>query len=168
MGGGTDFPFGFNITDGEAVFENGRMDPSKTKFKGRYEDILPIAVFNGMLYDAAGLLSGKGGGQLNQNALKSITNIFTNANSNIYRMNADGKDILTPQDKGPATQYRIYRFNDQYSPQDAIQKMNSKYSRIHYDEAWIKQTIKKLVNGVLASPVSRQPVRPVRENVRAG
>jgi hypothetical protein len=154
MGGGGDFPFGFNIIDGEAVFENGRMNPDKTKFKGRYEDILSIAVFNGMLYDAAGLLSGKIGGQLDTNALDPMINIFTNANSNIYRMNADGKEVLTPQDKGPAAQYDRHRFRGGMSSQEAIKVMNSKYSKIRWDEAWIRQTMKKLITGVMASSVS--------------
>jgi hypothetical protein len=168
MGGGRDFPYGFNITDGEAVFENGRMNSAKTKFRGRYEDILPIAVYNGMLYDAAGLLSGELDGQVAVNPLYPMIGIFTNANSNIYRVNADGKDVLTPQDKGPASQYRNNRFQGNASPKDAIEYMNRKNSKIRFDEAWIRQTIKKLVNGVLASPVSRQPARPARGNVRAG
>jgi hypothetical protein len=154
MGGGIDFPFGFNITDGEAVFENGRMNADRTKFKGRYEDILPIAVYHGMLCDAAGLLSGRKGSQLNKNALDAMTSIFTNDNSNIYRFNADGKEVLTPQDKGPATLYRRFRFRSDLSPQDAIKAMNNPGQKIHWDEAWIRSTLKKLVSGVMASPVS--------------
>jgi hypothetical protein len=152
MGGGSKFPFGFNITEGEAVFENGRMDADRTKFKGRYEDILSIAVFNGMLYDAAGLLSGNRGDKLN--TLKPLVDIFTNHHSNIYRMNADGKEVLTPQDKGPAQEYRLNRFSRGGSPKASIESMNSKYKKIHWDEAWIKSTLKKLVSGVMASPVS--------------
>jgi hypothetical protein len=152
MGGGSMFPFGFNITDGEAVFENGRMDADRTKFKGRYEDILSIAVFNGMLYDAAGLLSGNRGDKLN--TLEPMVDIFTNPNSSIYRVNADGKEVLTAQDKGPAMEYILNRFSRGGSPKASIESMNSKYSRIHFDEADIRQKIKKLVSGVMASPVS--------------
>jgi hypothetical protein len=154
MGGGYDVPYGFNITDGEAVFENGRMDAGRTKFRGRYEDILPIATYNGMLYDAAGLLSGKLGGQFDVNPLYPMVNIFANANSNIYRMNADGKDVLTPQDKEPVREYQMNRFQRNSSPKTSIESMNSKYSRIHFDEADIRQKIKKLVTGVMASSVS--------------
>jgi hypothetical protein len=121
-----------------------------------------------MLYDATGLLSGKTGDQYTANPLYGVISIFTNLNSDLYRKNADGKEILTPQDKGPASQYLQYCFKTRLSPQDAIKEMNSPYTRIHYGEAWIKQTIKKLVSGVLASPVSRAPVCPARGNVRAG
>jgi hypothetical protein len=156
MGGGSMFPFGFNITDGEAVFENGRMNADKTKFKGRYEDILPIALFNGMLYDAAGLLSGNIGSQLNGNvnALEPMIDIFTNPNSGIYLRNAEGKEILTAQAKGPAARYKECRFRADLSPQDAIKEMNHPAEKIHWDEAWIRSTLKKLVSGVMASPVS--------------
>jgi hypothetical protein len=168
MGGGNYFPYGFNITDGEAVFANGKMDADKTKFVGRYEDILPVAVYNGVLYDAAGLLNAIAGKQSKGNSLDPLVNIFINANSNIYLKNAEGKEVLTPQDKGPVSEYALNRFQRDLPPQDTIEEMNSKYSRIHYDEAWIKNTMKKLVNGALASPVSRAPVRPARGNLRAG
>ena len=168
LGGGDEFPYGFNITNGEAVFVNGRIDADKTKFVGRYEDILPIAVYNGMLYDAAGLLNAHAGNQIKGNALDPMFAIFTNPNSNLYCKNAAGKEVLTPQDKGPAAQYAYNRFNRRASPKDVIPYMNKPRSKIRFDEGWIKQTVKKLVNGTLASPVSRVPVRPARGNVRAG
>jgi hypothetical protein len=62
--------------------------------------------------------------------------------------------ILTPQDKGPASLYQKYRFRADLSPQDAIKATNRPAYKILYDEAWIKNTLKRLVSGALASLVS--------------
>jgi hypothetical protein len=84
-----------------------------------------------------------------------MTDIFTNDNSNIYRFNADGKEVLTPQDKEPVKLYQMFRFRSSLSPQDAIKEVNHPAQRNqHWEEAWIRQKIKTLVSGVMASPVS--------------
>lgn len=78
--------------------------------------------------------------------------IFTNPNSQIYLLGVAGKQVLTPQDKGSPADYKQVRFRADNSPQNSVKYMNRQYSKIRYDEAWMKKTIKKLVNGVMAHP----------------